>query len=103
MAHLTCVAHRRDELLELVEDYRRAGIENLLALGGDPPADGSDVPGELTYANELGTVTVKGLTNSEFAVLINSGTDKFISVVAAGGVRAVLQIRGDNILEIAKI
>jgi methylenetetrahydrofolate reductase (NADPH) len=53
MAHLTCVAHRRDELLELVEDYRRAGIENLLALGGDPPADGSDVPGELAYANEL--------------------------------------------------
>ena len=53
MAHLTCVAHRRQELLELVDEYRQAGIENLLALGGDPPVDGSEVPGELTYASEL--------------------------------------------------
>ncbi len=53
MAHLTCVAHRRQELLELVDEYRQAGVENLLALGGDPPVDGSEVPGELTYASEL--------------------------------------------------
>jgi hypothetical protein len=58
---------------------------------------------DVTYANELGTVTVKGLTSSDFAVVINPGTDKFISVVAAGGVRGVLQVRGDNILEIVKI
>jgi methylenetetrahydrofolate reductase (NADPH) len=53
MAHLTCVAHTRDDLLALVGQYRDAGIENLLALGGDPPADGSDVPGELTHASDL--------------------------------------------------
>ena len=53
MAHLTCVAHTRAELVALVEEYRSAGIENLLALGGDPPADGSSAPGELTYAADL--------------------------------------------------
>ena len=53
MAHLTCVAHTRAELVELVGEYRAAGIENLLALGGDPPADGSPAPGELTFASDL--------------------------------------------------
>ena len=37
MAHLTCVGHSADELAEIVGDYRSGGIENILALGGDPP------------------------------------------------------------------
>jgi methylenetetrahydrofolate reductase (NADPH) len=53
MAHLTCVAHTRQELVALLEEYRAAGIENILALGGDPPSDGSDVPGDLAYASDL--------------------------------------------------
>jgi methylenetetrahydrofolate reductase (NADPH) len=52
MAHLTCVAHSRAELLDLVGQYRQDGIENVLALGGDPPADGTP-PGELTHASDL--------------------------------------------------
>ncbi|HEX6310400.1 MAG TPA: methylenetetrahydrofolate reductase [Acidimicrobiia bacterium] len=53
MAHLTCCAHTRAELVEIVERYRAAGIENILALGGDPPAD-LDLPeGELHYSVEL--------------------------------------------------
>src|SRR5205814_2091832 len=38
MAHLTCAAHTRAELVEIVTRYRDAGIENVLCLGGDPPA-----------------------------------------------------------------
>lgn len=53
MPHLTCVGHTRDELVELLESYRSAGVENILALAGDPPADGSDPGGEFTYATEL--------------------------------------------------
>ena len=53
MAHLTCVAHTRLELAEILVDYRKAGIENLLALGGDPPVEASDGAGELAYALEL--------------------------------------------------
>jgi methylenetetrahydrofolate reductase (NADPH) len=53
MAHLTCAAHTRAELAEVVTRYRDAGIENILALGGDPPADLDLPPGELEYAIEL--------------------------------------------------
>jgi methylenetetrahydrofolate reductase (NADPH) len=53
MAHLTCVGHTRAELEGIVGRYRAAGIENVLALGGDPPADADLPPGELTYAVEL--------------------------------------------------
>jgi methylenetetrahydrofolate reductase (NADPH) len=52
MAHLICVAHTRLELAEILVAYRSAGIENLMALGGDPPADGEG-PGELSHAVEL--------------------------------------------------
>ena len=41
MAHLTCAGHTRAEIRDILIDYRAEGIENLLALGGDPPADGS--------------------------------------------------------------
>jgi methylenetetrahydrofolate reductase (NADPH) len=53
MPHLTCVGQSRVELRELLENYRAAGIENVLALAGDPPADGSPAVGDFTYATEL--------------------------------------------------
>jgi methylenetetrahydrofolate reductase (NADPH) len=53
MAHLTCVCHTRAELVGIAERYRDAGIENILALGGDPPKNLDLPPGELTYAIEL--------------------------------------------------
>jgi methylenetetrahydrofolate reductase (NADPH) len=53
MAHLICVAHSRLELAEILVDYRKAGVENLMALGGDPPKDPSAGPGELAHAIEL--------------------------------------------------
>ncbi len=53
MAHLTCTAHTRAELAELVGRYERSSLENILALGGDPPKDPDTPRGELTYALEL--------------------------------------------------
>jgi methylenetetrahydrofolate reductase (NADPH) len=53
MAHLTCVGHSRADIDALLEQYADAGVENILALGGDPPADGSDPGGDFTYALEL--------------------------------------------------
>lgn len=56
MAHLTCVAHTRAELVDIVTGYRDEGVENILALAGDPPppTDGRPAPpGDLRYAVEL--------------------------------------------------
>ncbi|HEY5244756.1 MAG TPA: methylenetetrahydrofolate reductase [Acidimicrobiales bacterium] len=53
MAHLICVAHSRLELADILVTYGKAGVENLMALGGDPPEDPTDGPGELAHAIEL--------------------------------------------------
>src|SRR5262245_5167752 len=53
MAHLTCVGHTRGRVAELLDEYADAGVHNILALGGDPPADGSDAGGDYAYAIEL--------------------------------------------------
>ena len=53
MAHLICVAHTRLELADILVSLRKAGVENLMALGGDPPDDPAAGPGELAYAAEL--------------------------------------------------
>jgi len=53
MAHLICVAHTRLELADILVSLRKAGVENLMALGGDRPTDPGAAPGELAYAAEL--------------------------------------------------
>lgn len=53
MAHLICAAHSRLELAEILVEFRKAGVENLMALGGDPPEDPDAGVGELTHAIEL--------------------------------------------------
>jgi methylenetetrahydrofolate reductase (NADPH) len=54
MAHLTCQGHIRSEVLEILEAYRGASIENILALGGDQPVDPADArPSDYRYASEL--------------------------------------------------
>jgi methylenetetrahydrofolate reductase (NADPH) len=53
MAHLICVAHTRLELAEILVEFRKAGVQNLMALGGDPPTDPDAGEGELRHAIEL--------------------------------------------------
>jgi methylenetetrahydrofolate reductase (NADPH) len=56
MAHLTCVGATVNELCAVLDEMRDAGIENVLALGGDPPQGQEDrraTEGGLTYSTEL--------------------------------------------------
>lgn len=53
MAHLTCVGHTRAEISELLDRYAAGGVRNILALGGDPPADGAPAGGDFAHAIEL--------------------------------------------------
>jgi methylenetetrahydrofolate reductase (NADPH) len=55
-AHFTCVGSTVDELKEWLGQASAAGIANIMALRGDPPAGQTDfrqVEGGLRYANEL--------------------------------------------------
>ena len=54
LAHLTCVSATREEVTDMVERLRAAGIENILALRGDIPQDTSfPSPEHYHYASEL--------------------------------------------------
>jgi methylenetetrahydrofolate reductase (NADPH) len=37
VAHLTCVCHQEADLAAILDRYSSSGVENVLALGGDPP------------------------------------------------------------------
>src|SRR5919197_4240019 len=56
MAHFTCVGATVDELRSTLDRMRDAGIENVLALRGDPPAgveEWTATEGGLSYSREL--------------------------------------------------
>ncbi len=56
VSHLTCIGSTRDELRSILDTYVENGIENILALRGDPPqGQGSFEPvaGGFRYAAEL--------------------------------------------------
>ena len=53
MAHLICVGHSRSEVRDILKNYADAGVENVMALGGDIPADPSIVASEFAHAIDL--------------------------------------------------
>jgi methylenetetrahydrofolate reductase (NADPH) len=56
MAHLTCVGATREELSETLDRLADAGIENVLALRGDPPRGETEftaTPGGLSFGSDL--------------------------------------------------
>ena len=50
--HLSCVGSTRQNILDILNDYRQAGIRRIVALRGDLPS-GTAEAGEFRYANEL--------------------------------------------------
>lgn len=46
MPHLTCVAHTREEIGDVIDRYQAMGVQNLLALHGDLPDGSTELPSE---------------------------------------------------------
>lgn len=55
MAHLTCAGHTRDDIRAILTDYQAEGVQNILALGGDPPTGAADAhtPSDYRFSMEL--------------------------------------------------
>lgn len=55
-AHLTCVGQTKDEIEGILGELKEAGVENIVALRGDPPKGETQfkpVPNGFRYASEL--------------------------------------------------
>ncbi len=50
--HLSCVASTKENILEILQNYRKHGVSKIVALRGDLPS-GMMSAGEFRYANEL--------------------------------------------------
>jgi len=55
VAHLTCVCATKDQIRELLGQIRALGVQNVLALRGDPPGGGEFqlTPGGFEFSNQL--------------------------------------------------
>lgn len=68
MAHLTCVGATRDDLRHVLGRLQQGGVQNLLALRGDPPAGSlvfSPTEGGLSHAADLAQ-----LARDEFSLCV---------------------------------
>ncbi len=71
MAHLTCVGSSQDEMRALLRELEASGVENIMALRGDPPKGEerfTAAAGGFRYASEL-----IAMLASEFSFSIGAG------------------------------
>ena len=52
VVHLPCIAMTKEDVIEKLDGLKEIGVENILALRGDVPADGY-IPGDFKYASDL--------------------------------------------------
>lgn len=53
LAHLTCIGNHREEVAQMLAQYKTAGVRNILALRGDFPAGWTGTQGDFDYAVDL--------------------------------------------------
>jgi len=74
LAHLTCVLNTKEEIKNILTDAQSRGIQNILALRGDPPVDNPDwQPDEDNFKY-----------SSELCAFIRNNFDDYFSIGVAG-------------------
>ncbi|MBO1305058.1 methylenetetrahydrofolate reductase [Enterococcus sp. 669A] len=63
--HLSCIANTNEEIQQLLADIKAGGVENVLALRGDLPADSETCSSDFLYAKDL-IASIK--ENTDFSV-----------------------------------
>jgi len=53
LAHLTCIASTKQQVVSQLNELKNAGIENILALRGDMPKDGTQTAMDYKHASDL--------------------------------------------------
>lgn len=66
--HLSCIGSEKDQLREVLTQYREDGIDSLVALRGDLPSGMSGI-GDLRYANEL-VEFIRAETGDHFEIAV---------------------------------
>ncbi|MDY7026255.1 MAG: methylenetetrahydrofolate reductase [NAD(P)H] [Pseudomonadota bacterium] len=51
--HISCIAHSKDELSELLDGYQANGISRLVVLRGDAPSGAVGATGDFAYASDF--------------------------------------------------
>ncbi len=64
--HISCIGTTRNDVLELLSDYKAIGVQRLVALRGDLPS-GMVERGDFSYANEL-VQFIREETGDEFKI-----------------------------------
>jgi methylenetetrahydrofolate reductase (NADPH) len=109
-SHLTCVGSTVDQLCDYLREAERRGIENVVALRGDPPkgeASFKPVEGGLRYASELVTlirrefprlgIAVAGYPEThQEAISPQADLENLKRKVEAGGDCVITQLFYDN-------
>lgn len=63
--HLSCIANTKEEIQQLLADIKAEGVENVLALRGDLPADSDACSSDFVFAKDL-IASIK--ENDDFSV-----------------------------------
>ncbi|MFA6029472.1 MAG: methylenetetrahydrofolate reductase [NAD(P)H] [Elusimicrobiota bacterium] len=75
-AHLTCIGHTRAEIDALLDRISALGIENIVALRGDLPQDGSAPPPELRELPYAADLVRRVRARGRFAVAVAGYPEK---------------------------
>ncbi|WP_006914978.1 methylenetetrahydrofolate reductase [NAD(P)H] [Salinisphaera shabanensis] len=100
--HLSCIEGTHDSINELLDSYKAAGVERIVALRGDMP-EGMEKPGVFSYANEL-VAHIKQRHGNDFHIEVGcypeyhpqanspaDDIDNFVRKVQAGADSAMTQ------------